>query len=87
MNNQGAAVLNSAVSPRWWGVDVASQKLDLGCDGVSEVETFDNSSDGIDRLVDRIAAEPVERIVVEATGGYETPLVVRLHAKRACRSW
>jgi len=71
----GAAV----ASPRWWGVDVASQKLDVGCCGVAEVETFENSSEGIQRLLELVAAAPTARVVVEATGGYETALVMRLH--------
>jgi transposase len=66
-------------SPRWWGVDVASQKLDLGCCGVHEVETFENSAVGIQQLLARVVAAPVAQVVVEATGGYETALVIRLH--------
>jgi transposase len=73
-----ALLMTSSSLPRWWGVDVASQKLDLGCCGADDVETFENSVDGIGRLLDRLAADPVARIVVEATGGYETALVVRL---------
>lgn len=64
----------------WWGVDVASAKLDLGCCELDQVETFDNAPDGIERLVARVAATPAAMIVVEATGGYETALVVRLQA-------
>jgi transposase len=58
---------------------VASQKLDLGCCGVDEVETFENSSEGIERLLRHVLAAPIALLVVEATGGYETALVVRLH--------
>lgn len=68
----------SCVSPRWWGVDVASQKLDLGCCDVEEVQSFDNTTDGIDRLLACIAEEPVTLVAVEATGGYEKALVARL---------
>jgi len=68
-----------STSPRWRGVDVASQKLDLGCCGVNQVETFENSAVGVQQLLDRVAAAPVARVVVEATGGYETALVIRLH--------
>jgi len=70
---------HSSAEPRWWGVDVASQKLDLGCCGVDEVETFENSPEGIERLLWRVAAAPIALLVVEATGGYETALVIRLH--------
>lgn len=72
--------VNSATSPRWWGVDVASQKLDLACCGVQDVETFENSVRGVDRLRKRLAAESVALVVIEATGGYETALVTGLHA-------
>jgi transposase len=71
--------VDSGVS-QWWGVDVASQKLDVGCCGVDDVETFENSACGIGRLLERLAAAAVALVVVEATGGYETTLVVRLHA-------
>jgi transposase len=74
-------LVNDAERPTpqgWWGVDVASQKLDLGCCGVDDVETFENSAEGIERLLDRLAVGPVAQVVVEA-GGYEMALVVRLH--------
>lgn len=68
-----------SAEPRWWGVDVASQKLDLGCCETDEVETFENSPEGVERLVRRVGAAPIALLVVEATGGYETALVVGLH--------
>ncbi len=74
---------NSTASPpalakRCWGVDVAAAKLDLAGYQSNIQESFDNSDDGIPQLVARLSLQPVERIVVEATGGYETPLVVAL---------
>lgn len=62
----------------FWGVDVASEKLDLGCHGVANVLSFDNSATGIESLLSSVSAQPTALIVVEATGGYETPLVVQL---------
>jgi transposase len=62
----------------FWGVDVASAKLDLGCHGVANALSFDNSSTGIESLLSSVCAQPTALIVVEATGGYETPLVVQL---------
>lgn len=70
----------SKVSPRWWGVDVASQKLDLGCCDEDQVLSFDNTADGVERLLARVAQGPAAMIVVEATGGYEAALVARLFA-------
>jgi transposase len=40
--------------------------------------TFDNDSLGIAKLVEHLQARPNHRVVLEATGGYETPLVVAL---------
>ena len=62
----------------FWGVDVASEKLDLGCHGVANALAFENSAAGIESLLASVRAQPAALIVVEATGGYETPLVVRL---------
>lgn len=62
----------------FWGVDVASDKLDLGCHGTSEVLCFENSPAGIEQLVSNVRARATALIVVEATGGYETPLVTCL---------
>jgi len=63
----------------FFGIDVSSQSLDLADFPASLAETFSNDPDGIARLVERLRDRPVSRIVVEATGGYEVPLVVALH--------
>jgi transposase len=70
----------SKARPRWWGVDVASQKLDLGCCDEDQVLTFDNTADGIERLLAHLAQQPASMIVVEATGGYETAVAAQLFA-------
>src|SRR5690606_27227416 len=57
------------------GIDVGKANLDLAVDGVTEVARFANNRAGITKLVKRLAALDVERIVVEATGGYEEPLL------------
>jgi len=62
----------------FWGVDVASDKLDLGCHDEAEVVSFENSADGIGQLVEHVQHEPLTLLVVEATGGYETLLVKEL---------
>lgn len=62
----------------FWGVDVASDKLDLACHGVAEVRSFDNSAAGIQRLASCLCGKGPALIVVEATGGYETALVTAL---------
>ena len=57
------------------GIDVGKANLDLAVDGESAVARFANNRAGITKLVKRLAALDVERIVVEATGGYEEPLL------------
>jgi transposase len=62
----------------FWGVDVASNKLDLACHGQDNVSRFDNSEGGIAQLVAQVRQRPIALIVVEATGGYEIPLITAL---------
>ena len=57
------------------GVDVGKTNLDLAMDGQAGVTRFANSRAGIGKLLKRLQAAGVERIVVEATGGYEEPLL------------
>jgi transposase len=64
--------------PRFAGIDVAKEKLDLAVnDGASRVafETFANDDAGIKRLVQRLAPLAVRCVVVESTGGLERPLL------------
>jgi transposase len=70
--------VDSQSSGLFWGVDIAADTLDLGCFGRSNVRTFENSDAGIASLVSEVSAEPMALIVVEATGGYETPLLIQL---------
>lgn len=62
----------------FWGVDVASAKLDLARHGEAQVVSFENSDDGIGQLVEHVRHEPMTLLVVEATGGYEVPLIAAL---------
>jgi transposase len=62
-----------------YGIDVASDKLDLADYPNSMFDTYANDADGIAKLVQFLQKHTAERIIVEATGGYETPLVVALH--------
>jgi transposase len=57
------------------GVDVAKAKLDLARDGVDRVETFDNTPAGVAALTRAVRDAAPRVIAVEATGGYERPLV------------
>lgn len=57
------------------GIDVGKANLDVAVDGKPDVACFANSRSGITKLVKRLQAIGVSRIVVEATGGYEEPLL------------
>jgi transposase len=57
------------------GIDVGKANLDLAVDGQASVVRFANSRAGIAKLVRHLQALGAERIVVEATGGYEEPLL------------
>lgn len=57
------------------GIDVGKAHLDLAVEGQPGVARFANSRAGIAKLVKRLKAVGTERIVVEATGGYEEPLL------------
>jgi transposase len=68
------------------GVDVAKNHLDLALVGRDErkpADRFPNTATGIDQLVQRLTeARPTEarpeRVVLEATGGYERPVAAAL---------
>ena len=57
------------------GIDVCKASLDLAVDGRSGVVGFANNRIGIAKLAKRLQALGAKRIVVEATGGYEEPLL------------
>lgn len=57
------------------GIDVGKVSLDLAVDGDSGVTRFANNRSGTAKLVKRLLAIDVPHIVVEATGGYEDPLL------------
>lgn len=57
------------------GIDVGKANLDLAVDGLPSVARFANNRAGIGKLVKRLEALGTQRIVVEATGGYEEPLL------------
>ncbi|MGY0558742.1 IS110 family RNA-guided transposase [Lysobacter sp. A421] len=57
------------------GIDVGKGALDLGVDGQTGVARFPNTRAGIAKIIKRLVALGASRIVVEATGGYEEPLL------------
>lgn len=60
------------------GIDVGKAALDMAADGRLGVLRFANDKPGIRRLIRQLQALPSPRIVVEATGGYEEPLLEAL---------
>ena len=56
------------------GVDVSKQKLDVSFDGQSTI-SFENNLTGFKRLLKALENKSGARVVMEATGGYERPLV------------
>ena len=57
------------------GIDVGKAHLDLAVDGQAGVVRFANNRVGIGKLVKQLRALGAQRVVVEATGGYEEPLL------------
>ena len=57
------------------GIDVGKASLDLAVDGQAGVVRFANNRSGVAKLVRHLQGLRAERIVVEATGGYEEPVL------------
>lgn len=63
------------------GIDVSKTDLDIAQWGTQEVTRYKNEPAGISDAVEAIATQsPIERIVVEASGGFEQALVGELAA-------
>ena len=57
------------------GIDVGKANLDLAVEGQSEVTRYPNTAAGIAKAIRRLQVVKATRIVVEATGGYEEPVL------------
>jgi transposase len=57
------------------GIDVAKSTLEIGLDTTEQTFSVENDPQALPALVARLEAMAPERIVVEATGGYEMHLV------------
>ena len=64
------------------GVDVAKNTLDVAVSSSEGIRQFANDHEGITNAVRYIAGLKTARIIVEATGGLEMPLVTALQADR-----
>ena len=62
------------------GIDVAKDRLEVHLRPAGEAFTIARDGEGIEVLVDRLAALKVELVVLEATGGFETVVAAGLAA-------
>jgi transposase len=60
------------------GIDVSKLALDFDCLPISATQQFSNDTAGIAALVALLQDSEAERIVIEATGGYETAIASAL---------
>ena len=67
-------------SPLFVGIDVAKATLDIAVRPTAETWSAPNDAPGIDALVMRLGTLAPTLIVLEATGGYQGPLVAALVA-------
>lgn len=65
-------------SPLFIGIDVSKNLLDVFIRPTQEAFSSENSELGISALIDRIKSLRPHRVVVEATGGFEIPVVAAL---------
>jgi len=65
--------------PCFVGIDVSKHQLDIAIRPSLDVFGLPNDESGWTQLLDRLQPLDVERIVLEATGGYEAPLAALLH--------
>lgn len=62
------------------GVDVAKDWLDLATTTSSTIERLPHTTEGIEQVLQRVHQHVAQRITIEASGGWETPLVAALAA-------
>jgi transposase len=64
------------------GIDTGKHKLDVAVDGHSEQLQVENTPEGHQALVDWLRQHRVKRVGIEASGGYEQPVVAELRRRR-----
>jgi transposase len=65
----------SSTQPRFVGIDVAKDKLDLALSGTEHVAVFSNDAAGIEKIVKLLLAARPRTIAIESTGGLERTLL------------
>ena len=64
------------------GIDTGKRKLDVAIDGSCEQLQVENTAEGHAALLEWLQRHKVKRIGIEASGGYEQPVVAALRRKR-----
>jgi transposase len=64
------------------GIDTGKRKLDVALDGGEEPLQVDNTPEGHKVLLSWLRQHRVKRVGIEASGGYEQPVVAKLRRKR-----
>ena len=64
------------------GIDISKRKLDVAIDGSSLLLQVENTAEGHRVLLEWLRRHKVKRIGIEASGGYELPVVTELRRKR-----
>lgn len=70
--------------PQWIGIDVSKKMLDVACPELGAFRIA-NTAQGIEAFIAKLSNVNVAGVVMEATGGYEQPLLKAL-SKRAIRA-
>ena len=69
-----------STEPMWVGVDVAKAQLDVAFGATGDTMSVTNDDAGIQAVLDELRSRNCGMTVLEATGGYEVPLVSSLVA-------
>ena len=64
------------------GIDTGKRKLDVALDGGSEQLQVENTAEGHKTLLQWLGRHKVKRVGIEASGGYEQPIVAELRRRR-----
>jgi transposase len=64
------------------GIDTGKRKLDVGLDGSGKQLQVENTPEGHKVLLAWLRQHCVKRVGIEASGGYEQPVVAELRRKR-----
>jgi transposase len=64
------------------GIDTGKRKLDVAIDGSRELLQVENTPEGHKLLLAWLRQYRVKRVGIEASGGYEQPVVIELRRKR-----